>query len=370
MNIKISIFGDFVAQNSTDIFISSDLKRIIASSDIAVCNFEAPVDGYNRAADRVGPKIKQSSIAPTLLKEWGFNAIQLANNHMLDFGEGGCKDTINAFKDITTIGAGTYEEAYKIKVIQVKTKKVGFLSCVHHEFGVWDSNSSTQKIGTAWICHYLIQKRISEAKETVDYLIVLPHAGVEETDAPIPEWRELYRAFIDWGADAVIGTHPHVPQGWEVYHDKPIFYSLGNFYFDVLNSPHPFWSRSIAVELFFKDNHVSYNVNSLYFKIGYIGEDLCEDRIDYHKYLCSLLNEDRYMEYCNEMARNKWNCYRNWLVRGLGAYSLSLGFVDSLKTCLYSLIKKRPSTLLVNTLQCESHRWTILRAQKYDKVFN
>lgn len=364
MPIKVAFFGDFVAQKSVNIRISEEVRDVINSSDLAVCNFEAPIEGDFISFDRVGPHVKQSKDAPALLKSWGFKAVQLANNHMLDYGEEGCKATIDAFGDIVTFGAGSYDDSYKVRVVEVNEKRIGFISCVHHEFGVWDTNQTDQQVGTAWIGHHLIQKHILEAKYNVDYLIVLPHAGVEETDAPIPEWRELYRTFIDWGADAVIGTHPHVPQGWEIYKNKPIFYSLGNFYFDALDSTHPYWKRSIAVELIFRGDDISYKVDSICFDSNGIFIDNNKDRLLYHQYLCDLLTESKYLDYCNQMALNLWREYQNWLVRGLGAFSFRLGFIPSIKTCLYSLLKKRPSTLLVNTMQCESHRWTIIRAQR------
>ena len=367
MSVKLVFLGDFVAQKSLDITVSDEVKDIISSSDIAACNFEAPINGDYKAFDRVGPRVNQCAETPSLIKNWGFNAVQLANNHMLDYGDEGCKATIDAFHGITTIGAGSFDEAYSVKVIEVKDKKIGFLSCVHHEFGVWETKQSNQKTGTAWICHHLIQKRITEAKKEVDYLIVLPHAGVEETDAPIPEWRELYQTFIDWGADAVIGTHPHVPQGWETYKGKPIFYSLGNFYFDALDGAHPYWKRSIAVELILKNDCISYKVDSICFNNNHIQLDKGDDRLQYHQYLNNLLTEPQYMDYCNQMAKEHWKEYQNWIVRGVGAYCLRLGLIPSIKTCLYTLLKKRPSTMLVNTLQCESHRWTVLRAQRIVK---
>ena len=367
MSIQLSFFGDFVSQRNDDIQLDEGIRHTISSSDISVCNFESPVEGVFNAFDRYGPKVKQSVKSPTLLRNWGFNVIQLANNHMLDYGDEGCKATIEAFKEVLTVGAGSYDEAYSVKVINVKEKRIGFLSCVHHEFGVWETKHSTQSMGTAWICHHLIQKRISEAKASVDYLIVLPHAGVEETEAPIPEWRELYHTFIEWGADAVIGTHPHVPQGWETYNGKPIFYSLGNFYFDALDSPHPYWKRSIAVVLDINEDGISYQVKSIKFSKGEISIDKGEEREGYHKYLCDLLLEENYMRYCNKMAIDHWRDYQNWIIRGVGAFSFKLGFKSSIKTLIYTLIKKRPSTLLVNTMQCESHRWTIIRAQNiYD----
>lgn len=363
MSVKLSIFGDFVASKSTNISISDDIKDILLSSDISLCNFEAPIEGDYEPFDRIGPRVCQSASSPSLLKEWGFNIVQLANNHMMDYGEEGCKATVDAFNDIVTVGAGRFQEAYSIRIIKKQGIDIGFLSCVHHEFGVLDTENSSSEMGTAWICHPLIQDLIKSAKKKVDILIVLPHAGVEEIDAPLPEWRELYHFFIDWGADAVIGTHPHVPQGWEVHKGKPIFYSLGNFYFDALESPHPYWHRSIAVVLSIEDNKISYQVHNIRYDEGHISLDKGDDIESHNEFLCRLLSEDLYMDYINKMSRIFWKTYQNWLVRGLGAFSFNLGLIPSIKTCVYSLIKKRPKTLLVNTIQCESHRWTILRAQ-------
>ena len=63
------------------------------------------------------------------------------------------------------------------------------------------------------------------------------HDGIEYIDIPLPEQRERYRDFVDYGADGVFVHHPHVPQGWEVYKGRPIFYSLGNFFFNSKNTP-------------------------------------------------------------------------------------------------------------------------------------
>ena len=68
-------------------------------------------------------------------------------------------------------------------------------------------------------------------KKEVDFIIFFAHAGLEHYDVPLVEWRERYKRLCDLGVDAVVATHPHVPQGYEKYNNKYIFYSLGNFYF-------------------------------------------------------------------------------------------------------------------------------------------
>lgn len=339
----------------------------LRDSDFNVCNFESPIEGYYKALDRQGPRVKQPKESIDFLRTAGFNVFQLANNHMCDYGEEGCKTTIDVFGDAVTVGAGNYEEAYSVKVVEKNGIRVGFLACVHHEFGVLENEYGGNQIGTAWICNDAIVKSIIEAKKKVDFLVLLAHAGVEEIDAPLPEWRKKYKFFIDLGADCVIGTHPHVPQGWEEYQGKPIFYSLGDFYFDYLTGRHPYWRKSLVVLMEIeKGGGVKYEVRNVSFSDSKIKEDLSEETKRHNMYLCKLLN-DNYLDYVNEQSLKLWYDYSIWLTRGLGNISIKHRFVDVLKSIFVSLFKGSQKSLLENCLQCESHRWTILRAQKLIK---
>ena len=67
------------------------------------------------------------------------------------------------------------------------------------------------------MCHPKVSSIIQTLKVNVDFLFLIVHAGVEYMDIPIPEIRNLYKSYIDLGADAIIASHPHVPQGYEEY---------------------------------------------------------------------------------------------------------------------------------------------------------
>ena len=369
MSIKLSFFGDFVAINPSKITFSDELQQMLNGSDINVCNFEAPVDGDFKAFDREGPRVKQSAESPRFLIEKGFNVIQLANNHMCDFGQEGCKATIDAFNGVLTVGAGDFGNAYKVGIIEVKGKKLGFLSFVHHEFGVLEGLEKKGTLGTAWICHEKVSQIIQQSKGMVDYLFILPHAGIELVDAPLPEWRAIYRNFIDCGADAVIGTHPHVPQGWETYKGKPICYSLGNFYFDAITCNYPYWDKSLMAQIIITDvGAVKLDVCNIEIQDGNVRFDKSENTRMHNQYICDLLNDEKaYKEYIDKVSLNCWKDYQVWLIRGMGAISFKLGIKESLKSIYCSLFRPRAKTLLINAMQCESHRWTIQRAQKIIK---
>ena len=146
---------------------------------------------------------------------------------------------------------------------------------------------------------------IVEAKKQIDYLFILPHDGIEYVDVPLPETIARYRDFIDYGADGVIGTHPHCPQGWESYKGKPIFYSLGNFLFNskegydyrATNRPH--WYEGLCVTLSIVDGIIQWdvvctrNVDNTGIQI-----EKTEDRINHNNVICNyLVDKEKYWLY-------------------------------------------------------------------------
>ena len=230
--LRLFFVGDFYSKNVERINFSSDLERIIDTSNIVFCNFEAPIKTDNIAAQKVGPSLFQSVNAPEFLEKKGFNVIGLANNHIADFGQKGILKTMESFQHSLLLGVGTFDQAYSLKKVEIEGTTIGFLAFSHYEFGILDNRVDNKTLGSAWINHPCIDDLIRESVKKVDILILIAHAGVEDIDLPLPEWRERYKTFIHLGVDAVIGMHPHVPQGWELIDGKPIFYSLGNFLFD------------------------------------------------------------------------------------------------------------------------------------------
>ena len=363
VSLSINICGDFVSKANHTISLSPELKGILDSGSVNVVNFEAPLSGYGAVTDRSGPRLCQPESAYTSLKDSGFNLFQLANNHAVDYGEEACKATKEHLHDV--VGAGTIEEAYAPVIRIISGVKVGFLSFVHHEFGVLDEFDNNQQYGTAWINSARATKAIIETKRDVDYLIVLPHAGVEQVDVPLPEWRRRYQEFIDLGADAVVATHPHVPQGWEAYKGKPIFYSLGNFYFDAIEPADEWWYKGLMITLTVSNKGLEYTVHNTRFNSGMVEIDNSEETKVHNQYLLNLISDETaYMERINAIALERWEELQIYFIRGLGACSFHLSFKEFLKA-VYCMIFRRPNrSLFINALQCESHRELVLRAMR------
>ena len=343
---------------------------MLQDATLNVVNFEAPVRNQGKPISKTGPTLFQSEETPVWLETHGFNVISLANNHIMDYGVEGYVKTIELFKNSVLLGAGNWEEAYRIKVIEIESVKIGFLSLTHCEFGtLTDQYDLENHTGAAWICHPDIPSVIVKGKREVDYLFVIAHGGIEFFDMPLPEWRDVYKGFVDLGADAVVGSHPHVVQGWEVYKGSPIFYSLGNFCFQKSNpqAVRPGWNDSLSVVFTISQNSASgmyYDVHNIHFDGARL---ILSHDVELKMHIAELnqiLQDDRvYIERVNQHCAELLPKYQS-------SFSLSgYHFLPSLKyRCLKKLMgvllrrKKSKPVHIINNLRCESHRWAILRA--------
>ena len=367
MSFSVNFFGDFMAKDFTPSVIDRDLRQIIDSAKFNVINFEAPIHSPSKPILKSGPSHSQWEYGPRWLEDNGFNVILLANNHIMDYGADGLLKTINAFKGAECLGAGIWKDAYKPTIIEYNDVKIAFLSCTHCEFGVLTDeydHRDIAKFGSAWINHPTIDKIIVETKAKVDYLILLPHAGVEEVSQPLPEWRDRYKTFVDLGADAVIATHPHIIQSFEIYKEKPIYYSLGNFYFPKKKQKPDYWYKSLCVTMTVFHDGIRFHHTQICF--GKENITLCNRLVDNKELeeLNSVLNDnDEYMDFINVMACDYLKRY-NALFYGSGYAPWITKEVIKQPRMFLSRLVNGNITHVMNNMRCESHRWTIIRALK------
>ena len=244
-----------------------------------------------------------------------------------------------------------------------------FLSFSQYEFGILGENSSDNGvIGIAWMLHPRISELICSAKEACDYLILLPHAGLECFQYPLPEIKELYRHFISLGADAIIASHTHIPQCWEYYNRKPIVYSLGNFCFDD-DSSEEFWYIGLCASLKIEKCKIDLNIEVINYdrKTGVV-------EIDNNKeYYNSLLKKneifqdsDSYLRLVNEKCLQLKKTYDNLFeMSGLIKPSffrylrLLMGIVK--RKVLFMAPQSFDDSHYINNIRCETHRWVLCR---------
>ena len=296
-NVRLFFAGDFCSKPSTSrITVSNELRNLIQSCDLKVVNFEVPLKPNVSLPPQQYERFWQNDDVPVFLKNIGFNLFSIANNHAFDWGFEGFKKTKAALGD-ASFGAGLYNDAYKIKVCEINGIKIGFFALSYAAYtGVFDDVLHQDGIKCAYFNDLRVNHDIMEAKKNLDYLFVLPHAGIEYIDVPLPEIVARYRDYINYGADGVIATHPHCPQGWEHYKGKPIFYSLGNFLFNskdgydyrAWNRPH--WYEGICVLLTVSDGQLSWEVvNTRNVDNTGIIIDNDIERKHHNDYLCNLL---------------------------------------------------------------------------------
>lgn len=356
---QITIWGDFKVDKADNLNLSGSLQLLLNQSEINMLNFEAPVKCNGKAIRKSGPNIIQSPEAAKWLEAHGYNLISLANNHTMDFGKRGLSNTKKFFQNAHVIGAGTWEEVYNMHVVTTEDGiRIGFLATTHCEFGTMIDNTKDQ-YGCAWCQHPDFEKLLLQ-KRNIDYLVIFNHGGVEYMDMPLPEWRRLYRKWIDLGADAVIASHPHVPQGYEIYQGKPICYSLGNFCFQMENVKQNHWFESLCCVLNIEKNEKNkFEIYPIYYnaKTNYIDINHSMEFEKHMNWLNETLRDEKaYMEYVNKFVMKLYGHYQGLLTRG--GWLVNVFTKEFLKGIIEGFKKEH----VYNCLNCESHRWAIVRA--------
>ena len=213
---------------------SDSLLSVLREADIFMLNEEFPFGTTGEPMEEKEYTFRVDPSYSTVLSELGVDIVTLANNHMLDFGRGPLTETLNTLDQagIAHVAAGeNLDEAKTLKTFDMGGRTIGFLgaSRVIPEHS-WNASSGSSGLFTTYDAAALVEQ-IQKAEESCDFTVVYVHWGIEKNTQPEEYQKTLARQYIDAGADAVIGAHPHVLQGIEFYQGKPIFYSLGNFIF-------------------------------------------------------------------------------------------------------------------------------------------
>ena len=257
MSICMLVAGDFcphdrglksVNEGHFDIIDPSIVQRIKAA-DLSVVNLECPiVEDDCMPIFKQGPNLCASEAAIDLIKLSGFNVVTLANNHFRDYGDGGVKHTISVLdkQSIKHVGGGNnIREANRPLILEIREKRIAIVNFCENEFSIADS----QRGGASPLNHVDIFNQITEAKKESDCVIVISHGGHEHYQLPSPRMIQLFRWLVDIGANAVVNHHQHCYSGYEIYNGSPIFYGLGNFFFDWDGQRGCPWNYGYFVEL-------------------------------------------------------------------------------------------------------------------------
>ncbi|MEN6389406.1 MAG: CapA family protein [Syntrophomonas sp.] len=213
----------------------TEVKDLINEGDYSSTNFEAPMAGPARGY--LGyPLFNSPDAAATTFKEAGFDLMVTANNHIMDQGIQGALRTMQVLHNagLDTVGTRENPEESRWLIKDVNGVKVGYLAYSY------STNGIAIPKGYEYFYNFLNKDQIMEDIKTVrpqvDVLILVLHWGVEYNPKPTAEQRAMARQFLEAGADAILGSHPHVIQTMEVLQvggqDKFVIYGMGNFISD------------------------------------------------------------------------------------------------------------------------------------------
>ena len=356
--MKLLFCGDmaFTFTTGENEILNNEMVNLFREYDFKCVNFECAMKGEK--TKKIGPSLLLDEKMCEAIKKAKFDLFCLANNHIMDQGIVGLSRIKNCFLDMPMIGAGkSVDDAYKPYILSKDNLTVGIINVAENGFG-----ASINSGGYAWFGHNRFKRELYNLRRSVDYLILMVHAGAENWDAPLPEIRNLYRGYIDMGVDVVIGNHPHVAQGWERYNSKWIFYSLGNFAFyegeKVKNHRH-----SISVGVDITENELICKPIYCEFENGKVG--ICRDT-DFVKHvdLCNdiLRNDFKYKEYINDKVLDSEISIADCFGQVNGIY-YKRSLINFAKTFVKRYIwnERYNSMWLFHNLMIETHLWITQR---------
>lgn len=239
--IRLLFVGDTMLARSIGQGILNDqnpfqhVKEKFFEYDMVIANLETNIStpGISYAV----PGKKYTFNAPVesiqLMKENNIKAVSLANNHTMDYFAAGLLDQIKLMNEQQMVHFGAGENAkaaFLPKFLLIEDTTIAFLG--FNDVETWYTAVTETTAGNANFDETKARTAIQFAKDNSDLIIVMPHWGFDYVYEPTDRQVEWGKKFIDWGADIVVGNHPHVIQRVDEYQGKEIHYSLGNFVFD------------------------------------------------------------------------------------------------------------------------------------------
>lgn len=216
-------------------YLYQDIASLTKDADVCFVNQETPL-ATSLYAPSSYPLFNTPSETITALHAIGFNVFNIVSNHSLDMGAAGLQATIDFMKTVPdSLAVGAYdnkEEMEKLHYLTVNGLKVAFVGFTEMTNGM--TLSSDSDLAFVYTSNEAeMKKLIEDANKEADVVIVSVHWGQENSTSALDSQKELAQKFADWGADLILGHHPHVLEEIETLTSSdgrsvPVCYSLGN----------------------------------------------------------------------------------------------------------------------------------------------
>jgi hypothetical protein len=231
--MKIIFAGDFFYNNGKEPVIAHEkIKQATMGGSTFIVNLEGSIVEKDAAViPKIGPILHQSERVVNILKNMGVSAVTLANNHIMDGDIRGIESTLSILNKSNIDFFGFDDPSFLLKkpLIRLNSggKELSIISAAEEEF----NGPSEFGCGANLIDPINLWTLVTEELGKGRCVIVVLHGGIEYEHIPPPWLRKLCHWLIDLGVTAIITHHPHVPGYIEIYNEKPIAWSLGNFWF-------------------------------------------------------------------------------------------------------------------------------------------
>lgn len=252
-------FTKYFSNSSADAnLMDGKIADFLSSSDYTVVNMEGVVSDGPANADKPLTHANPMECVEWIKKING-NIWNIANNHIMDCGMSGLESTLSVIRSngFLSVGAGENIDAAKKPVIIDKDGGIGIVAVTYFRQNKADGQTPGCFVAND---EEEIKRQIQKIKSKNRWCVVVSHVGQEFSQMPMPYLRKRYKKYLKYGADIVVGHHPHVVQNYETFGNKTVFYSLGNFIFDTdFQRAQSYTDNGILIKINFNENEYSWD---------------------------------------------------------------------------------------------------------------
>lgn len=212
------------------------VASVLERADLAMVNLETAITTGGDPAPKAYT-FRAPATAFRALKGAGVDVVSMANNHGMDFGVQGLRDSLAAAKrsDFPVVGIGeNAREAYAPYLVTVNNQRIAFIGATQvlddNLITAWTAGKDKPGLASAKEVPRLVQA-VRAARSKADTVVVFVHWGRELQSCPLPRQRSLAGELIEAGADAIVGGHAHVLLAGGYLDGRYVHYGLGNFVF-------------------------------------------------------------------------------------------------------------------------------------------
>ena len=287
--IKIIVAGDIMpSDNNFTLFKKGDVEslfgntivKIFNEADYSIANLEGALTDSIIAQQKDGPGIKAPKETINGIKNLPIKALTLANNHITDYLQKGCIDTIDTLEKeginyLGLINKGEEEILSSGKFLSISIK--GYHICFYNVSETFFNRPTKEMMGANVYDEWIVCNEIQELKKVHDFVVVIYHGGAEYFPYPTPQTRTRFHRMAKSGADFITAQHTHCIGCEEWYNNSYLLYGQGNFLFARQKMFPRLTKQGLVTEINISDNGFSIKNHIVKIVDGVLEYDTAQD---------------------------------------------------------------------------------------------